>query len=106
MIGTDLGHDLAVIYAFLVVFGIGYNALVGFLETRKFSEGYVSDLVAVGCALTMVPFVSLAGLYPAWEMVVFVLGGFVASGLPMMVGARVRHAKARKLEQQAARLAE
>jgi len=101
MIGNQLGANLAVIYAGLVLFGLAYNALVGWLEARKYQEGYVSDLVAVGVALTIVPFVSLSGMYPAWQIVAMIAGGFIASGTPMMLGARIRHAKARKHDQTA-----
>ena len=106
MIGAQLGLYLALIYAGLILFGLGYNDLVGWAETKKYIEGYVSDAVAVGVALTILPFALLPGSYPAWQVIVFITGGFVASGLPMMIGSRVRHARARHDEQQTTRLAE
>ena len=106
MIQPLFGQNLALIYLALVLFGVGYNALVAWAENKKFTEGYMSDIVAVGVGMTLVPFALLPGEYRAWQIAVMIAGGFVASGLPMMIGSRIRHAKARHDEQQAARLAE
>jgi hypothetical protein len=106
MIGTQLGLNLAVIYAGLLLFGLAYNALTAWLEFKKYAEGYTSDLVVIGVAATVLPFLTLAGMYPAWQIVFYIFGGFVCSGLPMAVGSKMRHAKARENDQQAARLAE
>ena len=106
MIQPSFGQNLALIYLALVLFGVGYNALVAWMERKKLVEGYMSDVVAVGVALTILPFALLPGEYRAWQVALMIAGGFVASGLPMMIGSRIRHAIARHDEQQAARLAE
>jgi hypothetical protein len=92
---TVLGKALAV-YGGLAVFGAAYNALTGWVERRGFDEGYTSDLVIGGVLVTVAGTAPLVGIRRA----AFVLGAFVASGLPMIIGARVRYRKAREMERE------
>lgn len=90
---TKIGKAAAV-YGSLALFGVGYNALTGWVERRGFDEGYTSDLVIGGVLVTVAGTAPLVGIRRA----AFVLGAFVASGLPMIIGARVRYRKAREME--------
>ena len=89
----------------LFIFGLGYNALVGWGDRKGYLEGFTWLAVAVGCAVT------LGGVAIIdWHAALITLIGFVASGIPMAFGAIVRYVTARRAEQererQAATLAE
>jgi len=89
-IRLDLGVILAVFFG-LVLFGVGYNALVAWLERRGYAEGYMSLIVAFGVAMT------LAGVaLVSWQTALLTLGAFVASGTPMIVGSITRYLKKRE----------
>lgn len=76
--GVDWALFGAVLFG-LVMFGVAYNALIHVLGNRK--AGYVSLLVTGGVLIT------LAGAtLICWQAALIVLGCFVASGLPMIVG--------------------
>lgn len=88
-IRLNLGEVSAVFMA-LVLFGIAYNALVGWLERRGYTEGYLSLIVAFGVAATLGGAAILS--IPA---ALLTLGAFVASGTPMIVGSIIRYLRAR-----------
>lgn len=77
------------VFLLLVVFGIGYNALVNRLGQRK--EGYTSFLVVGGVLLTLTGSAFVIGL----ENTLMVLALFVASGVPMIIGEITRVIRAR-----------
>lgn len=82
---TDLGIVLAVFFA-LVLFGIGYNSLVAWLERRGYTEGYLSLIVALGV------FVTLCGVaILSIQAALLTLLAFAATGTPMIVGSIVRY---------------
>lgn len=89
-IRMDLGIVLAVFFA-LVLFGIGYNALVAWLERKGYTEGFLSLIVAFGVAMTLVG-VAILSIQAA----LLALGAFVATGTPMIVGSITRYLKARE----------
>jgi len=94
------------VYIYLVLHGFGwlYNWAVAWLEGKKYSEGYMGLIVAVGVGVTLFPFLFMGPVSVVWVYL-----GLVASGIPMMAGSIWRHVKAREKEQaderQAARVA-
>jgi hypothetical protein len=86
------------VYAILLTFGTGFNALIALLERRGFLEGYTAIAVVVGVSITLA---GIAVIDP-WASL-YAIGGFAASGLPMVVGSWWRHVQARRLGQAAMR---
>lgn len=94
-IRMDLGIVLAVFFA-LVLFGIGYNALVAWLERKGYTEGYLSLIVALGV------FVTLCGVAVlSIQAALLSLGAFFATGTPMIFGSIVRYLRRRDEMKQA-----
>lgn len=89
-IGADFGVISAVFLA-LVLFGIGYNSLVAWMERRGYTEGYLSLIVAFGVAVTLAGVAILS--IPA---ALLTLAAFIASGTPMIVGSIVRYLRKRE----------
>ena len=85
--------------AALVVFGVAYNACVGAMERRGWTEGYNALLVAGGVLVTLAGYAAVRGVMAAAEMLAF----FAASGAPMLVGSAVRYARRREADAEAAR---
>lgn len=90
---TEISRAAAV-YGGLALFGLAYNALTGWLEEKGLAEGYTSDLVVGGVLVTVTASAPIVGIRRA----ALVLGCFVASGLPMVIGARVRYRRWRERE--------
>lgn len=94
MIGIDYGV-IAAVYLGLILFGVGYNALVSHLIDQGYAEGYLAFIVALGVAI------SLGGVaLLSWQAALLALGAFVASGTPMMIGSVIRYARRRRASQQ------
>lgn len=93
VIRVDFGL-IAGIYMFLILFGIGYNALTAWMDRHGYMEGYTSLMVALGVLITLAPLAIIS-----WQGVLLVLGGFVASGLPMIIGSITRYLHKRELAQ-------
>jgi hypothetical protein len=72
----------------LFVFGLLYNALVAEMERRNI-EGYTWFQVTFGSFATIVASSFLIG----WDKAITVFLCFVASGIPMIAGAILRHQK-------------
>jgi len=89
-IRLDLGTIWAVLLA-LILFGIGYNSFVTYLERRGYTEGYTSLLVAAGVFVTLCGVAILS--IPA---ALLTLAAFIASGTPMIVGSIVRYLQKRE----------
>ena len=66
----------------LALFGWVFNRLVQRLEEETPEHGYTAFLVAVGVLVTVAVMAPLIGL----QATALLLAGFVASGLPMIVG--------------------
>lgn len=93
--GIQLDFSLILaIYVVLLLFGMGYNALVSWAEKHHYLEGYTAFAVVLGVGVTigMTAVISLA-------FALVTAGAFVASGLPMIVGSIWRHVRAREMEQ-------
>lgn len=87
-IRADFGLYLGIaIYELLM--GIAYNLFTAWLERKGYMEGFVSLVVAFGVALTVIPWI-LFNL-PSYT----VIGGFICSGLPMIIGSISRHLQQR-----------
>lgn len=99
-IGSNLGTIPAwpVVLAGLFIFGVAYNFVVSWLIYHGYDEGYTWALVIVGVVITLA---GLALIAPAAAMLA--LTAFVASGLPMAVGAWWRHVQSRKRGQESQR---
>lgn len=82
----------------LLLFGFGYNWLVGWMERNGYL-GYTAFLVVGGSAVTIGGAVLLIGLDSG--LMVFLC--FAASGLPMTLGSMWRHARRNQEEEQTAR---
>lgn len=100
----DLSTVLAV-YGMLLLAGTLYNWAIAVAEREGWLEGFIWLSVVIGVLFTLGCLALIS-----WEMALVVLGGFVASGLPMAAGAIWRYIKARERGQehdrQAARMAE
>lgn len=86
------------LFLVLVLFGIGYNALVGWAERVKVIEGFTSFAVALGALVT----IGVTALIN-WQFALVTLGAFTASGLPMIFGSIIRYIQARKQSQESIR---
>ncbi len=84
-IRLDFGVILAVFLA-LTLFGIGYNALVAWLERNRYTEGYLSLIVALGVLITLLG-VAILSLPSA----LLALLAFTATGMPMIIGSIARY---------------
>lgn len=83
---------LAVIF-FLILFGLGYNWFITWLEDVKRVEGWSWLYVVIGVTVTVTTSAFLIGKDNA--LIVFIC--FAASGLFMALGALSRHNKKEKL---------
>lgn len=86
------------VYLALLIFGIGYNQVIAWLERKHYLEGYTALAVAAGTMVTIGLTAFLNGAYA-----LIMLGSFCCSGLPMIIGSIWRHVKAREYEQDASR---
>jgi hypothetical protein len=96
---------IAIVYAALLIFGILFNTLIDWAERKRILDGYTAYAVALGVLVT------LGGVaFLNWQAALLVLGAFIASGLPMLVGSTWRFMEARgkekEYERQAARMAQ
>jgi len=83
----------------LLLFGIGYNFLVDWLEKHGFEEGYTAILVVGGVLITLLASIPLTGI----EAFLTLLVCFSASGFPMVLGSWRRYCDRRKQERELAR---
>lgn len=83
--GLDWGI-IAAVYLALLLFGLGYNRLVAWLERSGYSKGMTSLLVVAGVVVTvgMTAVISLA-------FALITAGAFIASGTPMIIGSLARY---------------
>lgn len=102
-----MGERLVAGYAVLLAFGVCYNALIGLSERMRLIEGYTALAVVAGVMVTvLVVTASLWGLVlEAWLWGAVMLGGFGASGLPMLLGSIGRYVALRQAEQRSLRTA-
>lgn len=98
-IKCDFSVILAVYFACLM-FGMGYNVFIERLSEKGYLEGFISLVVAGGVLITL----ALTAII-SWQCTLIVLGAFVASGVPMILGSIWRYVKAREADQNDARQA-
>lgn len=79
----------------LVLFGIVYNTLVQFTQTKGFLDGYHSLSVVVGVLITLGVLALIS-----WPSALLALILFAASGTPMIVGSIWRYMQRRKADQE------
>jgi len=90
----------------LLVFGIGYNALISYAERHGYLAGFTWLAVVFGVGMT------LAGVVLAfwseelqgWQFGWISLAAFASSGAPMAIGAVVRYVSIRHADQVAMRV--
>jgi predicted tellurium resistance membrane protein TerC len=76
----------------LVIFGIGYNAVVAWVNRHPSGhEGYTALLVVIGVAITVLATTPLIGI----ESLLVLIIAFCCSGAPMIAGDVIRYIKAR-----------
>jgi predicted PurR-regulated permease PerM len=92
--GLDWG-TIAAVYLALVLFGLGYNRLVAWLERRGYAHGFASLLVVAGVVVTvgMTAVISLT-------FALVTAGAFIASGTPMIIGSLGRYVTRREKQLQ------
>jgi len=93
MIGVDSGQILGVLIA-LLLFGVYFNQFVAWLERKRYTEGFLSLIVATGVGGTLIGLAILS-----IEAAALALACFAASGTPMIVGSIVRYVRAREAAQ-------
>jgi len=93
--------QIAVIFAALALAAIAYDRWITRLEAAGHHRGYVSLLVAAGCAGAL-----LGGLSAVWPLgpvarcaALIVAAGFVPAGLPMILGSIRRHVNDRSADE-------
>jgi hypothetical protein len=91
--------QVLVVYLALVIFGIIYNQVVGWMKRKHYLEGYTSLAVGLGVLVT----VGATAVFN-WAYALLALGSFCASGLPVAAGSIWRHMRAREMEQTALRM--
>jgi hypothetical protein len=94
LIRVDMGHVWGAAAA-LLAWGVLYNAMVAEFEKRGLSEGFVSLLVAWGCAITLMGVAVISQ-----TAALICLAAFACSGTPMMIGSIWRYARRREQERQ------
>lgn len=95
MIGNVFGAytGIVALYLLLVMFGIGYNLLIAWLEEKHYLNGYTSLAVVVGVLVT----VGMTAVI-SWQFALITAGAFLASGTPMILGSTWRHIRERERE--------
>lgn len=89
---VNFGWDLAGVMVGLLLFGIGYNALVAKLEREGYTDGYTALLVVGGTLITVLGVTIVIGIEAAVQVTLC----FVASGTPMILGSIVRYSAERR----------
>lgn len=84
------------IFSGLFIFGIFYNLLVSWLERKGYLEGFTWLAVVGGVAATIVAL----GVIDL-QLAMLLLGAFVFSGTPMIIGAIGRYVTKRERSQRA-----
>lgn len=79
----------------LLLFGLAYNWLTAWLEQTGRNKGYTAFLVVVGTLVTVLATIPLIGFTNA----LVVLGAFVFSGSPMILGSIWRYMNERAEEE-------
>ena len=79
--GNVSGAQLAAIYAVGLMFGIGFNAFTGWARKVGMLKGRTSLFVAAGVLVTL----ALTAII-SLPFTLMVVGAFVATGTPMIVG--------------------
>jgi hypothetical protein len=93
--------QFSLILAGLFLFGIAFNAFIGWAEKKKYLEGFVALAVVFGTLITVG---AVALVYPLAALINLL--AFAASGLPMLAGSIVRYITARTKEQEYVRQTE
>lgn len=92
---VTVGPLMAATLAIGLVFGIGYNALVSWLEASGHDRGYTAFLVVGGCLAT----VGLGSVVAGLSAGAWFLACFAATGLPMVIGSWARNSSERKQDE-------
>jgi hypothetical protein len=85
-----------IVFMVLLLFGIGYNALVAWLERSGYLRGFIWLAVAIGVGVTLTMIAILD-----WRAAILVFVGFAASGTPMAIGSISRYVMKRQDERRA-----
>jgi hypothetical protein len=86
----------------LLLFGLAYNHVVAWMEREGHTEGYTAFLVCIGVGITVLGW---GVMTRRWDDMLLLLGCFVASGVPMVLGSVARYMRARARDRAAERAA-
>jgi len=86
------------VFLSLFIFGIFYNALVNWVETKGYDEGYMSLIVALGVGITLAG-VAILSIQAA----LLSLAAFICTGSPMIAGSISRYMQRREAHLKALR---
>lgn len=92
-----MNATLLLILAILIAFGLIFDRLVGRIEADDPDHGYTAIWVVVGVGVT----VALISPIIGWMNALIVIAGFIASGVPMILGSIRRHLESRRRDRQA-----
>lgn len=96
---------LAVLYMGLLLFGCGFNRLVGTADRKGWLEGFTWFAVIIGVGVTVlaVTLATWGKCFTGWQFGLMTLGAFTASGAPMAVGAVARYVGSREEDKRSMR---
>lgn len=100
-IGGESGTDpvwFGFVVVLMIIFGIGYNKLVGWVERKRYMEGFTAIWVVGGVAMTLF---GMLLVDPVAAVLMTIL--FVASGTPMIAGSILRYVQRREADQRSMR---
>ena len=89
-----MGSKAVWVFAGLFLMSVAYNALVASWERGGHDKGYMGFIVAVGCGYTLAG----VGVLVGWDVALWALACFVASGTPMIAGSVLRYVRERARE--------
>lgn len=78
--------QIVAVYMACLAFATVYDQVINYLAKKGYLEGFMSLAVAFGC-LVILGIVATINI----DYVLLVFGGFVAGGLPMIVGSIIRY---------------
>lgn len=94
---ADLNPTYISIFLGELVFGWAYNSLIDLLSRKKALDPYISYAVALGVAVTVAIPTLVFGLFD-WALLM--LGSFICSGIPMIIGSMRRNYETTKAARQ------
>jgi hypothetical protein len=91
--GNVSGTTVAAVYAVALAFGLAFNWFTGWCRRRGYITGYTALFVVAGVSVTvgLMAFVSVT-------FTILMVGAFICSGTPMIIGDMWDHMRERERE--------